>query len=143
MIRPLRSLLPALLAVLAIATQVDAAEPRLALGEVESVAAHANTAWVRQAVREEIAFSESRAPAGARVVLSVSVLAASTAPTAQGTSASCEVSFAVRDAKNGNLVATLRGRAQADGSPESAAHLERTAARRALQSALAMLPQAL
>ena len=133
----------AVLALLAVCGAGRAGEPRLVLGDVESVAAHADAAWVREAAREEIAATEAHAPAGARVVLSVAVLSADTAHTPQGTSSSCEVSFAVRDAKKGTLLATLRGRAQADGAPARAPHLERAAARQALQSALAMLPQAL
>lgn len=75
------------------------------------------------------------------LILSASLLRMDTERNAQRTLTTCVVAASVRQAKSGNLLATLKGRVRVEEQGVPVASTERLAMRSAVRSAIKRLPQ--
>jgi hypothetical protein len=120
------------------AGDASAAETSIALGEVAvpPVSSGVDRAALKSAAEGELLVVDaSRLRKKRTVVVSVAVIGASHSPFA------CTVNALLRDAKTGNMLAIIEGRAKAEGdaNPE----LRKQVLRAAVRSAVSQIPAAL
>jgi len=135
MMHPLRRALAvsALGAALAFSGLADAADVRIAVGEVVAPPSTVDPASLRDAAEGEIRLLDPAELPRRQYVVSLAVTNA--------TPVACSVNAMLRDAKSGNMVAIIEGGARAEGSASS--EQRQKLAHLAVRSAVRRIPRAL
>lgn len=132
----------------AAAEKLDAGENRnlVAVGEVSSKVTRPEMdvrSVLRKTLAEELPSVDLSRARHRPVILSVSLLQMQTESTKGSSSTHCVVSATLRTKQGNNLFAVLEGRAYAEDAAKERNATEQAALRRAMQGALARLPEAL
>ena len=130
------ALVLALAAAPLVAAPAEAADEKIALGEIASPppSSGVDRATLEEAARGELGRIDA-SRVGRRVVVSMALVRASDQPIA------CTVNATLRDARTGTMIAIVEGRARASGS--GSVDLKKQVVYSAVRSAVRQIPEAL